>query len=580
MNNIRLQWNSRDTSNIEKVTIYRSSSPNVDLTASNEIATLGGHVESFEDEDIPNGTTFYYVIEQVRHNGESIICEPIKIESNKGIVPTSIGKPMLTEVEGTLSPTIEGDTVDGIGNHLSSDWYIYGDREEHSIKDSTNLTQYTIDMGEGIFVGVADIKARVRYKGSLYETTWSDPVTLNVSVGVISNGLVFVDGEESRYFRQISEPTSPEAILNTWPRSLTDSFWKNPNDATGQAGDWYYDGTLGSFVQPNNSSNYLQILSPDTSTNYIVEATLSSVSSDNDSIGLVLASDYIDGELLSVAAVVEPGGGFIRDVTDGSLRSNTLKLAFFDSSTNHTNDTNIIGYNSVVPNKGNWSSLGNIRMRIQRDDTMLSVKISNWNDVGNYNDATEITYDMNDLPRNGYKLLEGSRFGFNTISQAESTYFDIRIQSDSYTDDNVTYSANPDERWEYRGGAWIQDGIIYDDFNESDIIFNPRTKEYFRKNGTSFEFAYTEGITGDIPTLYLSQTGTTYSSEQVADLYNYEHGTTPLQVVEILETFNCDVSKNGDNIEIDLLGNSSGSFFATIQSPDETIGFKEFKVRL
>lgn len=579
MNNIKLQWNSRDTSNIEKVTIYRSSSPNVDLTASNKIATLGGHIESFEDEDIPNGTTFYYVIEQVRHNGESIICEPIKIESNEGIVPTSIGKPTLTEVVGALDPTVEGDTVDGIGTHLSSDWYIYGDHEDYSIKDSINLTQYTIDMGEGIFVGDADIKARVRYKGSLYETTWSDPVTLNVSVGVISNGLVFVNGRQSRYFRQVAEPTSPEAILNTWPRSLSDSFWENPNDATGQAGDWYYDGTLGSFVQPNNSSNYLQILSPNTSTNYIVEATLSSTSSDNDSIGLVLASDYIDGELLSVAAVVEPGGGFIRDVNNSSLRSHTLKLAFFDSSTNHTNATNLIGYNSVVSNKGNWSSLGNIRMRIQRDGSMLSVKISNWNDVGNYNDATEITYDMNDLPRNGYKLLEGSRFGFNTISQAESTYFDIRIQSDSYTDDNVTYSANPDERWEYRGSTWIQDGTIYDDFNESDIIFNPRTKEYFRKSGTTFNFAYTEGITGNVPTLYLGQTGTTYSSEQVADLYDYEHGSTPLSVVEILETINCDVSKTGDTIEIDLLGNSSGSFFAMIESPDETIGFKEFKVR-
>lgn len=575
MNDVKIQWTCRERGNIDVVYVYRSTSSSGG-TSGTKIATLDGHIEEYLDKGIPNGTTYYYVIEQVRHNGESIFCEPIKVESSNGSLATTIDYPIISEKVDASDPTVESSDVSGIGEHLSTDWYFHGDDFQlYEIEDSTNLTQYSFDFGDEILKESIEFTAQSRYHGSHYDTGWSDPITLTYAVGTISNGLIFLNDLEAMYYRQIATPTSPEAILNTWPRSSGSNYWDNPNDATNNAKAWYYDASRGSFVQPQNSSQRLQILSPEKSENVILEATLASDENDNDAIGLVVASDVYDGQLLSLVAVVEAGGGFVKDSNDTSLRMETFKLVFLDSGSNGVGD--IVDANSVVPHSGGWSSSGQTRVIVERRGSIVTAKMSPWNNLNSYVEASELSVDINDLPRNGHKLGTGSRFGFFTLSQSGSTYYDIRIQSDGYTDDNVIYSSTSRERWEFKNGTWIQDGSIIDDFSESDVVLNPLTKEYYRNNDPYFPLLKSEGITGTIPIIRLNQTGTNYTNDQIADLYAFEGGI--LKVVSILSMEDCNVTLSGNEIDLDLLGNYSGRFWAHLEAPDGTLGLKRYDLR-
>jgi len=384
-------------------------------------------------------------------------------------------------------------------------------------------------------------------------------------IGTIT-GYLFRNEVEAEIFKNTNIPVDALEILNNWPRTSGNLYFDDPSTATGNAAQWYYDPNIGSFVQPINSATAEQILSPYKIANFEKEATLSSTSSDNDAIGLVVASDYIDGELLSIVAVVEPGGNSISGGSTGGT-GDTFKLIFFDNTSDwnaFTTNGFMMGSNFII-SKGGWASLGKVRVKVTKIDNEIRAMCTDWNG-SEYLPETEIVFNINDLPRNGYKLKNSQRHGFFTNSQANSTYTNNVISSTEYSDVNNVFSFNTDKHWTYNevDRVWELVGDASTYFDRYDTVINPLTMEVFIINDDlKLEFLVNNGISYGEVTFNLSGTSDTIAVNDITRRFSSPY-TGNIYIDGVSQGTNADVFLSGGIITVNMTS-SNGNFYVVLK---------------
>lgn len=373
---------------------------------------------------------------------------------------------------------------------------------------------------------------------------------------------------DAELFRGIHVPTSPEEILNTWPRVQNNDYYPDPTTITvSPANQWYVDTTLNSIVQPVNTPNHQHIVSPVKLDNYEFEATLTADTSDGDNIGLVAAADYINGEFVAVSAIIHTGG---------QKHLPTLALVYFDSTVptgSHKFDPQVLVGNNFLeqdpiattvsntnPDYGWWNRA--VKVKITRNGTIINVIISDWNGT-TYDSASALSYDLSDLTGNGNELTKPARYGFFSNSTANSTYLDYKIRSGGVGDDSIVYSWESNQKWEYDGSTWSITGNAYDDFVSIDRIINPVTKEQFLVNSTYVDFEINNGISyGEYNVTIPMNSSTGIPSNDIVSNYTF---TRSFDVTNTFKPTNLSASVLGSDVVIDTIG-VDGSLYVMLET--------------
>lgn len=238
------------------------------------------------------------------------------------------------------------------------------------------------------------------------------------------------DSQASNYMSQNAAP-SMQQIFNTWPRTDGGTYYAS-GQSGGEAGDWYYDSGSDQFVMPTNTSLPNTILSLDELDSYRLAATLTSGSSDDDAIGLVLAARVVNGTA-HILAVIRTQGGFPEPASG-------YGIIYYDGSA-----TRVIADIGGGGTTGAWSGRAS-RVDVQRNGDSFSIN------------ATR--FDGSALPQYNFSLNSDSAlakfkgpasFGFYTHSQPGSTYVDVSMP---FAEGRV-YSAASKKVWEAQSGSWV-----------------------------------------------------------------------------------------------------------------------------
>lgn len=381
--------------------------------------------------------------------------------------------------------------------------------------------------------------------------------TTNINVTELNQttAIAFMDTYRVDLYKESVQPPDANTVLAEWPRSNANTFYSDPSTATGESADWYVDGA-GNFVQPNNSSTWLQILSPTKEGDYDFEVTLQSSSTDDDSIGIVLASDFIDGTMYSIVANIH---------TKGNPSLPRYCITAVQGST--ALGTSLVG-NDTLASRSGWSN-AYIRLKAEKRANTIKVWRSNWNSELII-DTTELSIDLSSVFEG--KLVGESRYGYSTFSQADSKYKNIEFYSDVSYDVTKIGDLTLDQEYKFVTGSWttlantmrqtydyprkvrnpFSNDVFYLDFNTVSLVSRNNTF-----TTPSIDMVVGENRTIDLDT-------------EILPLYS-----RPTTLVEVISnTPNISMVVNPDNT-IDISANSSGVAYIGIQVEDDQ-GYRTF----
>jgi hypothetical protein len=378
------------------------------------------------DGDTATGTVNIY-IEAV----PPIICNPDTYDLQQG------------ETLLLSKSSLSANDVDGLGQSLT-------------VTDVYNPVGGTVALnGDNISftsTGVSGFPAQFNYLVSNGTQTQVGDVYLNVTPLPPIEGLVYDNAEAVQ--NAISSgytPPSVQDIFNTWARYDGANYYANKNVASGQALDWQLLSNPDRVMMPTNTSAGNGFISPDAFDNYTFEATLTSTSTDDDGIGLIVAFNRDSGTnqvlwLNRTQGGVQPsnGWGFVYGDNGGV-------------STWVINNVSVGGVNknSTSGDKLGWNSRQS-RIKIQRQGDIIKAWCTNWNDVNNYQVTSELTLDLNSDSRL-YQFKGKQPYGYYTHSQPYSTYLNISFKGG--LDASKMYDIETNTTWEYIGSTWVNTGV-------------------------------------------------------------------------------------------------------------------------
>ena len=181
-----------------------------------------------------------------------------------------------------------------------------------------------------------------------------------------------------------------------------------------EANAWYFDKTLGSFVQPKNTSTFTGFVSSVKYRTYTHRATLRSPDSDNDANGLVIA--YVldeNGHPHTLSCIINKGG-------EGHAGSFYYALVY----NRELSGEQVIktGVMSGSHSKSGWSN-NFITMEVSKSANAVECSISDWNSL-DINLKTVIDIDLNDYSW-GHYFTGRVQYGYCNQSQPKSYFTDI-----------------------------------------------------------------------------------------------------------------------------------------------------------
>lgn len=379
-----------------------------------------------------------------------------------------------------------------------------------------------------------------------------------------TSGLIFGTDDEVEWYQSMYIPEDAQQILNTWPRVQAATYYPNADSApTGSVSNWYYDVERDSFVQPDNSDPVQSILSPTKLTQYTMESVLTSKNADDDLIGMVVAADVIDGEYMALYATIHAGG----------FGGPIVSFRFSDSSATSIVPASsvVIGNNSIASHANSGGGTGwsgrSVRIRVSRNGNMVSMRCSDWNST-TLLEGSELILNLNDLPRNGYKLNSPARYGFCTQSQADSTYLNYSIQSSEISDGTKMYSAESNKKWIFSNGTWnLSLDTATDDFEGFDRVVNNDTGNIYQLKDGEFSYLRTTGIIeSSSPTTVVMEVNDVYviNKEELNMFLVYDE---ELSVVGLFDIDGVDVDISGDDVTIST-DDIGGGFVVYVKSSD------------
>lgn len=287
--------------------------------------------------------------------------------------------------------------------------------------------------------------------------------------------LIFeTDAEASTYLTQTVAPTQQE-IFNTWYRFAGADYYTSLADipTSSEADDWFFDSGNDQFVMATNTTRHNAIVSPERKSNYVFEATVSSVDLDDDAIGLVAAFSNSYGVNKSLVVVrtrtgAAPVRGFGLLFIDGNSRSTIHDVAVEEITS------------------GGWDGKFS-RIRIVRQGSIIKYSATTFGSTTDY--SPEYTFDMASDERMA-SLVSDAHYGFYTYSQAQSTYSDVLMPTSMY-ESVISTESYAGRLWEVSNGAWVERTLseansgtnaILSKFTRPAIVTNPVTSKQFYVN--------------------------------------------------------------------------------------------------
>lgn len=242
-------------------------------------------------------------------------------------------------------------------------------------KENTNLLQC---LAGGLYVPA------VAYKDSL-TVEWKAEVVGETLREIFDNGIVF------------SHNGSWNNIANT-----------------NEANAWYWDNSLESIVQPQNTGTYTGFVTKGTFDYYEHQVQIRSTNSDDDLNGLIIGYVTDDSGLPHTLSVVADRGG---------INGNTLNI-WYDY---YLPDAVRVAYKSIGGN-GGWSSIGNgITIKVEKHKNIISVVSSKWNSLV-LDESMRMNIDLDNYTW-GHLFSEEVHYGYSNLSQAYSFFQNIQFSS-------------------------------------------------------------------------------------------------------------------------------------------------------
>lgn len=197
------------------------------------------------------------------------------------------------------------------------------------------------------------------------------------------------------------------------------SSWDNVYNTT-EANAWYFDSTLGSFVQPNNTATFTGFVSTIKYRTYTHHVVCRSDDGDNDANGLVIAYAVdSSNHPHTLSVIVNKGAEFFVGSWTYAL---VYDMYLPDEQVLFVRGNTGMG-NATLPTTGAWSGGNYIVVEADKQGSIISCAVSDWNSM-TINTATTISIDLNDYTWG--KLFVGKvQYGYCNLSQAKSYFTDI-----------------------------------------------------------------------------------------------------------------------------------------------------------
>jgi len=295
------------------------------------------------------------------------------------------------------------------------------------------------------------------------------------------------------------EPPTVQAIFDTWARFDGNNYFEN-KDAEGisnNAAAWQLltDDVTGDGIgddrvsMPSNVYPYNGFVSPDKLENYTFEATLNSPNGDDDTIGLLIAFDRIDGVNHTLSAVRTQGGNNPRQGWAVVYGEGTNQYVY------------VIDEKEIGATTSGWSDKCT-RVKIVRTGSTIECYTTPWfTDKSNpaaYDGSSKITVDLTDSNYPGLSNFIGAKsYGYMTYSQPYSTYLDISFSggldaatlsllTDRDPLENIWSSS---EVWKYENGTWaiVNNQTIQQELGYVRDVTNPDTGKTFTIRSSNAE---------------------------------------------------------------------------------------------
>lgn len=204
----------------------------------------------------------------------------------------------------------------------------------------------------------------------------------------------------------------------------------NSNVHTSSA--WSYIANPDRLYNASNASNFIGFLSGLQFKDYNLEAVVSSADTDDDAIGLIIASTVVSGNVHTLTALRTQGG---QQPTQGwaivHRTNNAITRIFSPLSIGGTHQ------NGAQGDRLGWNGR-NARIRVERADNIVKAYTSTWGTGGAVNaldSASEIIIDLNDVANNLAQFQGPQYYGYGTISQLGATFAEINFSTPTATAD-------------------------------------------------------------------------------------------------------------------------------------------------
>jgi hypothetical protein len=262
----------------------------------------------------------------------------------------------------------------------------------------------------------------------------------------------------------------------------------NSNVHTSNA--WNYIANPDRLYNASNASSFIGFLSGLQFKEFNLEAVVSSADTDDDAIGLIIASTVVSGNVHTLTALRTQGG---QQPTLGwaivHRTNNTITRIFGEKSVGGTNR------NGSTGDRLGWNGR-NTRIRVERADNIIRAYASTWGTggvAGAVDPASEIVIDLSDTANNLTQFQTPQYYGYGTISQLGATFAEINFTTPTATADpsyiydlanNSVYIKN------VSGGYTLMNGVeAYSTIGFPKKVKNTETQKEFMINSAT---SYTE----------------------------------------------------------------------------------------
>lgn len=254
--------------------------------------------------------------------------------------------------------------------------------------------------------------------------------------------------------------------------SHNSNSWSNLYSAS-EANAWYWDDSLSSFVQPNNTNYFNGFITKNFYDYYTHCATLRSTNTDDDLNGIIIGHVFDEnGNPHTLSLLVDSGGMGIRYGLVYDYYLPDQQVIF--TSGNGTGGT-------IPGNRGsNWSTRTGITMRITKHKNIITAACSDWGS-SDINEATTITLDLNNYSW-GYLFQGAVRYGYCNVSQPSSYFQNISFESESVASANMLFAEVKLSEEQNNGIETKDDGLYYPAFiisPDSGNSLEERTNGYY-----------------------------------------------------------------------------------------------------